>query len=303
MDHRCKVTVGLCVKNVERTIEQALKSILEQDYSHALMELIVVDGYSSDRTLSIIKRNLLNADLRCKIFCENKGLGMARQIVVNNANGDYIVWVDGDMILPKDYISKQVEFMEENPKVAIGRAKYGIIPSEGIVAFFENLPFVIECSKHRVGDDISIDISGTSGSICRVEALKQVGGFDVEIRGAGEDVNIAYKIKSVGWLICLTPATFFPICRRTWKELWDEYFWWGYGAHYNFHKIRSIVKLYRMTPLAGFLAGVLRLPQALKIKRQKLIFLLPIHYAFKRTAWCLGFLKSQFDGYGHDHIL
>ncbi|MEM5867131.1 MAG: glycosyltransferase [Candidatus Aenigmatarchaeota archaeon] len=40
-------------------------------------------------------------------------------VVVKNASGKYIIWVDCDMILPKDHVQKQVEFMEQNPKVGI----------------------------------------------------------------------------------------------------------------------------------------------------------------------------------------
>jgi len=114
-----KVTIGVCVKNVERTIYNTLNSILSQDFSHNLIEIIIVDGKSIDETLKIIKRILKRCDIKSRIFIENKGLGFARQLVVENASGKYIVWVDGDMIIPNDFVRKQVEFMEKNPKVGL----------------------------------------------------------------------------------------------------------------------------------------------------------------------------------------
>ena len=48
-----KVTVGMCVKNCAATIKEAIESVLNQDFPHELMELIIVDGNSEDETLSI----------------------------------------------------------------------------------------------------------------------------------------------------------------------------------------------------------------------------------------------------------
>ena len=52
------------------------------------------------------------------------GLGVARQIVVDKACGKYIVWVDDDVTLPKDFVRKQVGYMEQNPHVGIAGARY-----------------------------------------------------------------------------------------------------------------------------------------------------------------------------------
>lgn len=49
-----KVTVGLCVKNSEKTVKDTVDSIIKQKYLPNLMEIIVVDGDSKDRTLSIV---------------------------------------------------------------------------------------------------------------------------------------------------------------------------------------------------------------------------------------------------------
>jgi len=88
-----KVTIGICVKNAETTIREAVESILNQDFPHELMKLIIVDGNSTDKTLSTIMNCLKKTNMKTSIFYENEGLGKARQIVVENAKGDYIVWL------------------------------------------------------------------------------------------------------------------------------------------------------------------------------------------------------------------
>lgn len=118
-----KVTVGVCVRNCEGFVKEAIESIMAQDYPHELMRLVIVDGCSEDGTMSIVKECLKNANIKTKFFFENKGLGYARQMVVDNAEGEYIIWVDGDMILSRDFVSGLVRFMEQNAKVGIAKGK------------------------------------------------------------------------------------------------------------------------------------------------------------------------------------
>jgi glycosyltransferase involved in cell wall biosynthesis len=102
------VTIGIVVKNMENTILNAINSTFNQDYPHERIEIIVVDGYSIDKTVDILKLHLDINDIKYEIFFEKVGLGYARQIVVNNAKGKYIIWLDGDMILSKEYVKKMI---------------------------------------------------------------------------------------------------------------------------------------------------------------------------------------------------
>lgn len=291
------VTIGLCVKNEEVDIGVAVDSLYKQDYPHHLMELIVVDGESKDRTMEIIKNALYTGDIDYKIFSDNKGLGPARQIVVNNAKGDYIIWLDGDLKFSRDYVRKQVEFMEMNPTAGIAGGEYGFCPGS-LVATLENLAYVVD-SYNWKNKELP-RLPPTEGSIFRVCAVRQVTGFDDQIKGAGEDIEVAYKLKKKGWLFYMTNALFCETCEQTWKDLWDQYFWWGFGGHYLFHKDRRINPVYEMVPPAGFYAGLMRSFISYRITRRKISFLMPIHGAFKRTAWFFGFIKSHLAGYGHN---
>jgi glycosyltransferase involved in cell wall biosynthesis len=302
-----KVTIGLCVKNAEATIKEAIESVLNQDFPHESMELLVVDGCSRDKTLLILRDKLKSTSIKSKIFNENYGLGRARQMVVDNANGEYIVWVDGDMILTKDYIRKQVGFMEQHPDIGIAAGKFGEFSGRTLCATLENLVYVAASfmqtrntkSKLFSRQGEQHRFIGTEGSIYRVKAVRQVKGFDTNMKGAGEDIDVAYRIKLAGWELERTDATFYESCRESWKDLWDQYLWYGYGGHYIFHKNKQLVPLYEMTPLVGFLVGIIYSSIAYRLSKRKISFLLPFHYAFKRIAWCIGFIKGHIDNYGH----
>ena len=287
---KLKVTIGLCVKNAEATVEQAIDSILNQDFPRDSIELIVVDGSSEDKTLDVIKSKLDSSKIRSKIFRENKGLGYARQIVVDNAQGEYIIWVDADMILPKDFVRKQVSFMEDNPRVAIAKGKYGILKEQNLVAFLEDIEFAMSFSREG---KVNLPSLGTSGCIYRVKAIKQVGGFDPNIKGAGEDQDIESRVKSAGWSLQVGPAVFYERRRNSWKSLWDEYFWHGNGAAHLFKKDRRTLNIFKMLPPIALFTELLRVPIAYKLTGSVAVFLLPFHYVFKRTAWMLGFIKGR----------
>jgi len=287
-----RVTIGMCVKNSEATIKEAVESVLTQDYPSQSMELLVVDGRSRDRTLRILEGSLRGAKIRVRMFSESEGLGRARQIVVDNASGEYIVWVDGDMILGKGFVKKQVEFMDHYPDVGIAKGKYGVRINgklEGVVATLENVEFLLGTASEGRTDSKAL---GASGCVYRVKALKQVGGFDTGIKGVGEDMDVENRIRRKGWQLHVSPAIFFETRRQTWKALWSEYFWHGSGGRYMFEKNKRAINIGRMFPPWAILAELLRVPAAYRLTQRKLVLFLPFHYAFKRAAWFLGFLES-----------
>jgi GT2 family glycosyltransferase len=163
----------------------------------------------------------------------------------------------------------------------------------------ENIVFVAYSAKYGKK---AKNLPGTGGAIYRVEAVKGVDGFDPCIIGSAEDVDAALRIKSAGWLVCRDVASFHEGVEESWKALWNKYFWHGYGGHFTYHKHRNATKIYGMIPPITFFVGFMYSLIAYKMTRRKVVFLLPFHYTFKRTAWCLGFIKAHFDGYGHRNV-
>jgi glycosyltransferase involved in cell wall biosynthesis len=287
-----KVTIGLCVKNAEPTIKECINSVAYQTFPHEFMEIIVVDACSQDRTLSIIKERLAKTDIKKRFFSENIGLGFARQTVVENARGQYIIWVDGDIILSKDYIQNQVNFMEQHASVAITVGSLGILPDDNWVATLENMGYVIDSLRYQ--GEATSNLLGTKGSIFRVKAIKGVGGFDPNIKGAQEDMDVAYKIRMAGWKFYMTKALFFHRQRRTWKDIWKQHFWYGYGLHFIQHKNKGQNMISDKSVDRIILSSL-----AYRLTHRKVVFLLPLNFIFKETALLFGFAKAHVDGYGH----
>jgi len=292
-----RVAVGMCVKNAEVTVKEAIEQVIEQDFPHEFMELIVVDGCSRDKTLSIVKDCLDTIDMKSKIFCENKGLGHARQIVVDNARGDYIVWVDGDMVLAKDFVRKQVEFMEENSDVGIAKGKYELRHGPNLLSTLE----IYSRAAAKLGDfrheKARSKSLGTSGCIYRVKAIRQAGGFDKNIKGYGEDWDAEYRTRAAGWSLCICQVRYQDYERLglTWKELWLRYWKRGYDSYDVLEKHSGIIKLYTMLPPAAFLAGILNSLSVYRLTREKIVFLLPFFYPLKMMFWWFGFISRHLE--------
>ena len=277
------------------TVRDALESVLNQNFPHELLEIILVDGYSKDQTLEIVNASLSKTDIPYRILQDNKGLGQARQMVVEEAIGDYIVWVDGDMVLSRDFLGEQVKFMEQTPDAGIAKGKYGVRANQqmdSLVATLENVEFLIHTMSEGKTET---KVLGASGCIYRTQAVREIGGFDKNIVGAGEDNDIEYRIRSAGWANYITKALFYEKRRQTWRSLWQEYFWHGYGWPALLLKNKDSVSLGKMLPPVAIAAEVMRLPKAYLLVRQKKVFLLPFHYVFKRTAWILGMLRCRLD--------
>jgi cellulose synthase/poly-beta-1,6-N-acetylglucosamine synthase-like glycosyltransferase len=193
------------------------------------------------------------------------------------------------MTLPKDHVRKQVEFMQKNPKIGIGKANYSLLSEENLIAALEIIPFVVFESRNGSLDS---KLPGTGGAIYRVEAIRGVGGFDNSLRQGAEDTDAAYRVKGAGWLISRSPAVFYEKGRQTWRELWRQYFQHGYALFALYRRNRQILSIYRMNAIAGFLNGVFYTIDAYRVMGRRAAFLLPLHFAIKMTAWSAGFSRG-----------
>jgi len=297
-----KVSLGICVKNCEKTVGETITSIVNQDFPHKSMEAIVVNDGSTDGTLAVVTDLFSKTKIATRVYQGGgKGLGVVRQIVVDNAKGEYVVWVDDGLILPTDHVQKQVEFMDNNPKVGQARAKWGWYEKGGLLNSLENL-MVLAYESEITSETDSSKLRGIGGSICRLDALRQVGGFDKRIKSSGEDIELSAKLKSSGWQLAISQAKFYYSFADTWKSLWRQNFSYGYGGHYVKHKHADAISLLSMFPVVGFFVGLVSSFRVYRLTRRTASFLLPIHFIFKRTAWFFGFLKSHGDGYGHPSL-
>jgi len=292
------VTVGICVKNGEKMLQNAIDSILNQNYPQEQIQLILVDDGSTDKTSQILKKYVEALGGRARAFKSSwQGLGSARNFIVSKSKGKYLLFVDADEILTRDYVKTQVEVMENNPQVGITAGVFKIVQGN-LILNLEVAPNIVNQKNFGKpkGFLLKTDkLIGTGGTTFRTAAIRQVNGFDESIKGAGEDIDLVLRIKKAGWLIEANTAELYELHGglSTPHALFKKYYWYGYGCQRSFQKTRGAFSVPRMSPIAGLVTGLLYSFPAYKFLGQKQMFLLPLHYGLKLTAWTCGFMKGQ----------
>ncbi len=291
------VTVGVCVRNGEAMLKNALASIANQNFPKEKLQVIFVDDGSQDSTPKIIQQFL--PQFYAPKFFQGawRGLGAARNLVVNNADGEYVLFVDADEVLGENYVESQIDVFEHNQRVGITAGVFKMVAGN-LILNLEVIPFIV--NQKTYGKPKSFiwktdKLIGTGGTAFRLKALRQVKGFDEKIKGSTEDTDLVLRIKKAGWLFQPNNAELFELHGGLSKprDLWKKYFWYGYGCQRTHRQTGEAFSVPRNTPIAGLVAGVVYSFPAYRLLRKKQVFLLPMHFSFKLTAWMFGFIKGQ----------
>jgi glycosyltransferase involved in cell wall biosynthesis len=112
-----RVSVIIPARNEERNVEEALQSVLQQDYRG--MEVIVVDDRSTDRTAEILNRVArVNPAIRVVHLKElppgwlGKNYALSRG--AQEASGDLLLFTDADVVMHPSALSRAVGYMLEH---------------------------------------------------------------------------------------------------------------------------------------------------------------------------------------------
>lgn len=118
------VSIVMPVHNAERYLEEAIRSVMTQTYSH--WELIVVDDASTDRSVEIATALSLE-DARIKVHKNPTPTGYPatpRNMAVELAKGRYIAFLDSDDMWLPGKLEHQLPFFSESEKIGVVFSNY-----------------------------------------------------------------------------------------------------------------------------------------------------------------------------------
>jgi len=123
-----KISVIITCYNLERYISRAINSCLNQTLNDNLYEIIVVDDYSKDKSWEIIKNygNLIKSIKHDK----NLGVAAASNTGIKIASGEYIVRVDGDDYINKNFLLTMTEILEWNDDIGFVYCDHVVVDKE-----------------------------------------------------------------------------------------------------------------------------------------------------------------------------
>ena len=124
-----KVSIAVAVYNVEEYLRRCLDSLISQTYQN--IEIVLVDDCSTDNSLSICYE-YAKKDNRIKVIekKENTGLSDTRNVGLELAMGDYIMFVDSDDYVCENFVEEMVKAIEEK-NVDVVRCKALIQKEDG----------------------------------------------------------------------------------------------------------------------------------------------------------------------------
>ncbi|MGH9947078.1 MAG: glycosyltransferase family 2 protein [Pyrinomonadaceae bacterium] len=225
------VSVVMPVRNEVAFIERSLNSVLNQDYPHDLIEVIISDGASTDDTVAKIRKLAENTDISIKIVDNPKKIApTALNRAIAEAQGEIIVRVDGHCEIEADYVSNCVACLTQGDADGVG----GPIETIGegsqsqAIAIAMSSRFGVGGSAFRTVNDREMFTDTVAFPGYTREIIERVGGYNEElVRNQDDEYN--YRIRKHGGKILLSPrirSRYYS--RSNFKSLWRQYFQYGY---------------------------------------------------------------------------
>jgi glycosyltransferase involved in cell wall biosynthesis len=196
------------VRNEEEYIRASLQSLVAQDYPGGELEILVVDGRSSDRTREFIDQiSRENPQIRC---LDNPAgiVPTAMNIGIRAARGEVIIRVDGHNIYPRNYAANCVRYLQETGADNVG-GPWVTVPagdsfSARLVAAVLSSPFGVGDSKFRTSSHTGFVDTVPFGAFRR-EIFDRIGMYNEKlVRNQDNELNA--RIRRVGGKIYLTAA-------------------------------------------------------------------------------------------------
>lgn len=207
------VTIGLTCFNAEDTIGRAVTSALAQDWPN--IEVIIVDDFSSDDSAIAIEAAISgNRRARLVQHEQNKGPAGARNTLLQEAQGEFVVFFDDDDESLPGRVSAQVntliEYEAQSGATLVACYAGGVRQYPN--GYVKELPAIGSCGKNVPNGPGLADYllfyrrrpewfygSGvpTCALMARASTFAAVGGFDADLRRV-EDVDFAIRLALIG---------------------------------------------------------------------------------------------------------
>ena len=308
------ISVILPVLNEEAHLEDAVHSILSQDYQGKI-EVILAVGPSHDRTLEIAQ-SISRRDTRVVLVDNPNGRTAAGlNLALNKSQSPVVVRVDGHAQIPNDYLRLIVEILNKTGAVNVGgvMAAVGTTPFERAVAGAMRSPLGVGASRFHTGGEAGVVDTVYLGAFRR-EALVAIGGFDERFTRA-QDWELNFRLREKGGIVYFDPrlhVTYRP--RSTVRALAKQYFEYGrwrrvvsrrHSGTINYRYLAPPFALvgFSLSVIAGFFLPICFIPAAIYLlfvlaasvriaSSIREYFLLLAVIPTMHFAWGAGFISS-----------
>lgn len=207
-----KVSVIVCSYNGGKTLPACLDSLDQVNYPD--FEIILVDDGSKDNTQELVKayeearvKRAARTGQKLPDFVnvrqKNMGLSFARNEGARNAKGEIFAYTDSDCMADPDWLYYLVGTLLSGDYVGVGGPNISPPAVDWIQAAVAAAPG--GPSHVLLTDVVAEHIPGCNMAFHR-SAFESIGGFDVEYRKAGDDVDFCWRLQTNGGVIAFSPS-------------------------------------------------------------------------------------------------
>ncbi len=169
-----KISVIIPTYNQEKFIGRCLRSLLDQSHERFDYEIIVIDDASQDKTLYAL--NLFKEDIKIIFNKKNKGLPYSINKGIISAKGKFIVRVDADDYVNREFLKVLSIYLTENEHMDAVSCDYIVVNDKEKIIKREN------SAKKPIG----------CGIMFRTEQLIELGMYDKSFY-VQEDRDLRYR--------------------------------------------------------------------------------------------------------------
>lgn len=183
-----KVSVLICSRNRKDLLRRAVQALWQQACPMDDFEIIAVDDGSEDGTSEMVSGLIAESPCSMKLITQpyRQGLASGRNRAIREAAGEYIIFIDDDIIADKNFIAEHIRFHEKYPKSVV----------KGWVNHTPDLERKVPKFNRA---DISTAFFWTSNVSVSRQALLDVGLFDEDFKEYGwEDLELGLRLKEYG---------------------------------------------------------------------------------------------------------
>lgn len=251
------VSLVMPVRNEAAHLDRALSAVDAQSYPASRMEIIVVDGGSTDGTLELVHEWMARDERIRLLGGPDVNTPLAMNIGLDASKGEVVAKIDGHGWVNTDFIEIAIKHLAANNFVGCIGGR--IIP-------------VVETDSERAISYARFSVLGVGGGIytapervhsadtvqCGVyrrSALAGVGGFDAGL-AYGEDEELNFRLRMAGWTIVYHPKMQFNYhVRSTIVSLFRQYVRYGRARvavirkHPQFFRVKHAVPAALMVAL------------------------------------------------------
>jgi len=202
------VSIIIPCRNEEKFIGMCLDSIIAQDYPKDKMDVLVIDGRSTDKTKEIIVKYIQKYPFIKLLDNPRKIAPTAFNIGVKKAKGDIIIRMDAHNVYNKEYVSKCIAYLKRNDVDNVGGVCITLPENDTLIAKSISLalsnPFGVGNAYFRIGSPKPKFVDTVPFGCYKREVFEKIGLFNEELV-RNQDIEFNLRLRKAGGKILLAP--------------------------------------------------------------------------------------------------